>query len=397
MQTKLGKLLTICLAGAGLAGCGGGDPQDEQARSQAETARVLAAAPSVDAALPPPAAPRGDQYGMSNAIPSRHQWEANYGYCGEVAFVSAGLYYGQYVSQFEARSAATPGVKQSQYSSQLLISNNDLTAARNMHLSAAEWDWRSDTLTTNDFLAWIKGHVLAGDPVIIGVYMNMYLFNGSTGDTSGGSSDYDHIVLVNGIGSNHPLAQGLNQVYYAHDLLQFSDHGLYNDLVGDNSANPPASAYLFRQSFGAFQATRAAADKKSAPPYSEAIHTRSANENAGVAITGVVDLKHETVPVRLTTDINDERPVIKEGATVAPRPVPVTLTATVSGLVRGMNYTLYQYNSLNAIPDSDFNANAAKAYKTISFTATGPMYELPALHILSNEVVAFRAVAMGAP
>ncbi len=31
-------------------------------------------------------------------IPPRFQWNANNGYCGEVSFISAGLYYGQYCS-----------------------------------------------------------------------------------------------------------------------------------------------------------------------------------------------------------------------------------------------------------------------------------------------------------
>lgn len=31
-------------------------------------------------------------------IPPRYQWNANNGYCGEVSFISVGLYYGQYCS-----------------------------------------------------------------------------------------------------------------------------------------------------------------------------------------------------------------------------------------------------------------------------------------------------------
>ena len=31
-------------------------------------------------------------------IPPRFQWNANNGYCGETAFISVGLYYGQYCS-----------------------------------------------------------------------------------------------------------------------------------------------------------------------------------------------------------------------------------------------------------------------------------------------------------
>ena len=37
----------------------------------------------------------------------REQWETNLGYCGEVALISAGLHYGQYLSQYDARDLAT--------------------------------------------------------------------------------------------------------------------------------------------------------------------------------------------------------------------------------------------------------------------------------------------------
>jgi hypothetical protein len=40
----------------------------------------------------------------SNDIPPRLQWNHNAGYCGEVSLISAGLYYGQYISQYDARS-----------------------------------------------------------------------------------------------------------------------------------------------------------------------------------------------------------------------------------------------------------------------------------------------------
>ena len=42
-------------------------------------------------------------------IPPRRQWEGNGGYCGETVMISAGLYYGQYVSQYDARAFASDG------------------------------------------------------------------------------------------------------------------------------------------------------------------------------------------------------------------------------------------------------------------------------------------------
>ena len=41
------------------------------------------------------------KYKLKNDIPLRIQWDANSGYCGEVSMISAGLYYGQYLSQYD--------------------------------------------------------------------------------------------------------------------------------------------------------------------------------------------------------------------------------------------------------------------------------------------------------
>ena len=53
--------------------------------------------------------------------------------------------------------------------------------------------------------------------------------------------------------------------------------------------------------------------------------------------------------------------------------MPLTLTVVVSGLTPGVNYRLYRYNSVNAIPDSDFNARAGAATVVAQGAATsGP-------------------------
>lgn len=398
MKKKIASALVVSLLGALLAGCGGSsggsssNVQDTGTQIPVSTGLVPVILPGpVPANTPPP--PTGATYAMSLAIPPRHQWNTNYGYCGETALISAGLYYGQYVSQYTARAAATPGVNQSDVNSQLLISVNDLTAAANMHLNAVGWNGQSNTTTTNQYLAWIKGHVLAGYPVIIGVYNNLY----KSGNPSAGFSSYDHIVPVNGIASNHPLVQGFNQTYYADDILQLSDNGGNNNVNYPNpGAQPPMAAYLFQYDFGSFQKTRAQANSPTAPPYSLALHSNSSNQNAAVAITGVIDLNKETVPVRLATDLNDESLAITNGANTEPAAAPLTLTATVYGLTVGVKYNVYQYNSLKAIPNSAFNANAAAAYQNFTFTATDSSYVLPAVKIMSNQVAAFRAVPASA-
>ncbi|MFZ6874197.1 hypothetical protein ACO0LF_19240 [Undibacterium sp. Di27W] len=403
MNKKITNILLVSLFGTIIVGCGGGSSNtagtvsiapDTSSQNQISAGLVPVILPGpVPADSPKP--PSGAAYAMSLAIPPRHQWNANYGYCGEVAFISAGLYYGQYVSQYTARAVATPGVNQNDVSSQLLVAVNDLTAAANMHLNAVEWNGQANTVTTNQYLAWIKGYVLAGYPVIMGVYVNWYEPGGSL---SAGFSSYDHIVPVNGIASNHPLVPGLNQTYYADDILQLSDNSGTNNVNYPNqtSAPPVASAYLFQYGFDKFQMTRTQANTATAPPYSLALHSNSSTQNAAVAITGVIDLNHETVPVRLATDLNYENPAMSKGSNTAPAAAPLSLTATVYGLTAGVKYNVYQYNTLTAIPNSAFNANASAAYQSYTFTATNSSYVLPEIKIMSNQVAAFRAVPASA-
>ncbi|MES2018016.1 MAG: hypothetical protein V4484_16125 [Pseudomonadota bacterium] len=372
MNKRTTSALALCLSAMILAGCGGGNSQASNNPPPDPTlVPVILPGPIP---LNSPAVPTGHAYAMSLAIPPRKQWNTNYGYCGEVSFISAGLYFGQYVSQYAARTAATPGVSQSDSNSQLLVSVNDLGAAATMHLNAAEWNWQSKTATTSQFLAWVKGYVVTGYPVIIGIYVNKH------SGTSAGFSAYDHIVPVTGIASNHPLVRGLEQTYYADDSLQFGNNG----------------GLSFQYDFGPFAMTRVQANDPLGPPFALALHVDANTPNAAVAITGVIDRDKETVPVRLATNLSDESTAISNGSNTAPAATPLTLTATVYGLTAGVKYNVYQYNSLATIPDSAFNANASAAYQRFTFTATEATHVLPAIDILSNQVAAFRAVPVSA-
>ena len=258
---------------------------------------------------------QSDTYSWSNNIPPRFQWNGNFGYCGEVSLISAGLYYGQYVSQYEARAIASKNAKQNKSGSQLLLGVNDTYAAAQMHLNSVEWNTAAET-STDSFLSWVKQNVVNGYPVAIGIYTNEYLFYGNTSSTAG-DPDYDHIVPVTGFSSNHPLT---STSYYSDDILTFSDNGLWG-----NPSNPP---YIFSYPIGSFQATRKEANSKTGAIYSV---TNDAS-NYGIAVTGVMDTDHDTLPVRVATNVNDEVPAIVDGSNTRPAPMPLTLTITVSGL-----------------------------------------------------------------
>lgn len=316
---------------------------------------------------------------QKNDLPPRLQWNENGGYCGEVSLISAGLYYGQYISQYDARAIALKGAPQN--TGQLLLGKNDVYAATAMHLNAVEWNTEQEE-STDDFLAWVKQNVVKGYPVAIGIFTNEYLFYAKT-DPDAGDSSYDHIVCANGICSAHPLT---DPSYYGDDILYFSDNGLW---TGDGST----PTYNFNFGFDACQADRAEANAPEGAIYS----LLNSGENYGVAITGVIDLNGDTLPVRIETNVNDEEPEIKDKTSVRPAPMPLVLKVTVSELKPGVQYNLYRYSSLAAVPNSAFNAHAKDAAASWKIKInSGSTYVLTE-HIQSNEMAIYRAVKAIAP
>ena len=318
-------------------------------------------------------------YSVSNPIPPRIQWNENYGYCGETSFISAGLYYGQYLSQYDARAIASPGTPQYKESSQLLIGVNDTSAAAKMRLTYTEWTPDPQS-TVSSFLQWVKSQVIQGHPVAIGIYENNYRFYGFT-NPNAGDPDYDHIVDVTGITSHHPLT--LPATYYPTDVLTFNDNGLW---TGGGQQN------TFSYPFASFQATRRQANAKTGHVYS----LPDAVANDGIALTGIADHDQETVPVRVATSLNYERPHIGHHSNTRPKPMALTLTVTVAGLQTGTAYNLYRYNSMSSVPNTAFNQHKSVASQSWAFTATGATHILTQL-IQSNNQVIYRAVPASAP
>ncbi len=333
---------------------------------------------------PAPSPPSAtDTSSVGTAMPPRIQWNANFGYCGEVSIISAGLHFGQYMSQYDARAVASGDAPQYLSDSQLLLGVNDVAAAKAMHLTAIPF-----RATENDgsksFLTWVKGNVMAGYPVAIGVFANESLIDGST-DSDAGSAEYDHIVGVTGISSKHPFVAPA--VYYDDDVITFNDNGLWTA----TSDSQPQNSFSFE--FGTFGKTRRQANAETGPVYS----LSNESDNYAIANTGVVDPNHETVPVRLTTSVNAESPAMVDGSGDRPAPAPVTLTITVSSLNPGTDYNLYRYSSMATVPDGDFNASAARAAQKWTITIPSGSTHTMTQNIMSDETAVYRAVPATAP
>jgi hypothetical protein len=262
----------------------------------------------------------------------RNQWLGNDGYCGEMSLISAGLYYGQYLSQYDVRAAGNGANAQL---SQLILEpssdakSNILQAAANLGLIAS---LHTDSDPTS-FLTWVKGELIAGHPVIIGVYENCNLFEVDLP----GDNDYDHIVIVTGFHSNHDLTDGN---YYSDDVLTFWDHGLW---TGD-----PVASQTF-SSFDSFPNTRSKANSGD-NLYSLPLGVTT----YGVSISGVTD--PSAARLTATVSATDELEVIKDMGwdgespppAQPPRPArssPMSISINYVGL--SPTFTLFKYTALD--------------------------------------------------
>jgi hypothetical protein len=101
--------------------------------------------------------------------------------------------------------------------------------------------------------------------------------------------------------------------------------------------------------------------------------------------------------VRVETSLNYELPQIREGSSRRPRPEPLVLTVTVSGMKTGTVYNLYRYNRLSSIPNNGFNAHAGNAAQKWVITAGDSGRYVLSEGIMSDDVAAYRAVPADAP
>lgn len=372
MTVKVGRIAVLLVAAA---------------LSSIVAASVASAAPAGPAPYRPaeesaPTAQTGPWHVLGTPMRPRLQWNANFGYCGETSFISAGMLHGQYTSQWTARALAKPrGVPQTKARSQLLLgTGTEVRAAQAMRLQIARFPESGRQATVGEFLAWVKQRFIARDAVIIGVLNNTTML----GEPGPGDPDYDHIVPVFGIGSSSPLRPGAGDVAPT-DTITISDNGLVN--IGPNYP------FLFTYSFGSFPRTRAQANAPGGPMYS----LRNRPPNYGTAVSGVVDPQGVTLPVRLTSDARGEgvqnEPVMRR----PPRPFAITLTARVTITDPTQAYRVYLYDDFGDVPTRDFNAHADRAVASWTIPAgSGDSWEV-AIRALSSDTRVFRAVPVSAP
>lgn len=404
-----------------------------------------------------------------------YQWESNDGYCGETSLLQAGLASGQWISEFNARIVcgaqgnghdAPVGTSLSQtgpdgfckankqtpdYNAQLALENPSVANAAqclaNFALRYQTYDYTTDNVGMSgyqSFMSWVKARVIAGDAVTVGIL-----------DQDDTDAQYDHIVSVVKIGTNHSRTDA---AYYPDDVLYFDDHGGWTFEDGQSTGNPPippgagsdtrgCTPYYFGYAFDALPATRAQANKDSANAYSIIIpgvadsvsYTGGDGVDPGPPVTGhnygfavsgpAVTGGDAPLPVTLSVaststggkanprdpiaGYNYENPYIgtsDSGDSCTNDPpsswMSITLQVTVSGLSTGTSYRLYEYDfdtisgvgaqAALAVPTTAFNANGSQATHATSFVAEGATYTTTVTRT-SNQTVVFRAVPADAP
>jgi hypothetical protein len=258
-------------------------------------------------------------------IPPRTQWTNADGYCGEISIQSIALYYGTWVSEELVRTLA---------GGELLIGVNGPQALSQLAFDFTEWDNSGGQPQFQSFMVWMKTYLLQGAPSFFGAYL-----------TDGNDDpDYDHIMPLTGIVTASPTA------YDPNDVLT------WNDNFGDQITRPASNISATRASC-AYSSTQGGCIP--------------VNVDYGIAVTGIVDPQHVTLPVSLSV-AGDSEPNVSEGAS----PAEMTGNVTVSGLTAGQSYTLLRYDDYTQVPT---NASAAGFLGSsftyhVNFTASGPRW-----------------------
>jgi hypothetical protein len=299
--------------------------------------------------------PAVDAAGMSDgststsrqlAIPPRQQWENGDGYCGEMSIQSIALYDGAWISENVVRTLA---------GGELLLGVNETIALSKLHLDYVLWDTSSTQPQATAFLAWIKTQLQHGVPVIYAVYL-----------TDGNNDpDYDHIVPAVGI-----------------DATTAGDYVASDTLASNNNFDARIEATL-----GSLTGTRASCTKDLA--HGGCVPT---SVDYGVAVTGITDAQHATLPATMTV-ASDAEPNVSLGAS----PSQMTATVTVSALTAGHAYTLLRYDDYTKVPT---NATAAElltsafTYRTDFVASSTTWTFVDPKTFLSSGTTYYRAVAL---
>ena len=282
-------------------------------------------------------------------VPPRYMWgwgPGLSGYCGETSFQSALLLYGAWVSA--ERVCYADG------DAELLISVNDDTAAKNLHLVYEVYeDFKS---TAQEFLnGYLKAQIDRGAPVVLGFYELM----------KGGDSDYDHIMVVIGYDFDGTNVVGI----YHNDFFSQQTRYLGKTIKATGASNPH------------FITTRSKCQLSSAPsqPYDYCIPS---GRQYAIALQGL------NVPLNgiyTSVAVNSwKEPDWGREDKLHQAPVLQKYSLTVKGLTAGAAYTILRFDAAAALTNGKDPRTASYTW-TQDFTATAATQSFPDISSLMSD------------
>lgn len=275
-------------------------------------------------------------------IPPREQWDNNNGYCGECSIQQCALFFGTYISQYNAREIIDPTQQQDVW-----VPDNSGPIFDALRLNYVAWNSNQATPQYQNYLVWTKSHLQQKHPVIIDVYVQ--------GESD---PDYDHIIPATGFTSVD------TNTYHATDTLVFND----------NYATTP-----YTRTFGTLYDTRAMTGNGAIYEYCIPRDT-----DYGCAVTGIKDSSGTTLPVYLGVDRWNE-PNISQGKS----PVQMNATIQISALTTGTAYVLLRYNDYHNVPTNNYLSSAYNSSTTfVATNSTQTLFD----KFMSDGTVIYRCV-----
>jgi hypothetical protein len=353
-------------------------------------------------------------------IPLRFQWNTNYGYCGEVCFISAGLMLGQYLSQYDVRqishftypnackventnniSNTTCRIQGSKNKSQLLLGVNDNKVATKLNFTYERWDNRKeDTLV---FLDWVKKMFLENYIVIIGVYQNFYFFNARIPNYIG-DLEYDHIVLVTKITDTELYINDLGN--YASYLMyvQNPDDPLYDQEPYYNTPSYKNINYIYSIPYPSGILNREDTDENKYLKYTIPLYQKNTVGNYGIAIKGMSNtfINKTLLPIYISVNKNYEFPSTIDNSddkpyniysNIRPASINLILTITISNLIIENTYCIYKFNDIDYVNYTDSNIiNISIASNNFNLSADDIIYNdtSPFYFTATNTIFVFK-------
>ncbi|CAF1409681.1 unnamed protein product, partial [Didymodactylos carnosus] len=241
-------------------------------------------------------------------IPPRKQWENGHGYCGETSIqaivcIFVALYYGSWISQNIIRQINGGEV--------LIGIGSDKRTLNTLLFNYLEWNYNKEKQPQyKQYCVWLKQNLIKKYPCIITAYLY--------GEKD---EDYDHIMPVIGIDYQTKDVYDDNDVIYFHNLFQ-------NQIT--------------QRRLDTMMSTRKSCKKD---VFDGGCIPKDVTY--GLAITGIIDNSHSTLPVRLYINSWDE-PNVSLGS----KSKLLQGTVVVSNLIPNQKYVLLRYDTYKTVPTS---------------------------------------------